>query len=481
MDFIVPFITGLTTGGLSCLAVQGGLLAGSIAHEVEQSINDRAASGRAIRDRSAVVPPARRDTRTLPPAGAGRPGAKAAGKPGQAGKPGAKAARAKASPASPAAAACARSGTAQVARAVPRTEAPTVRLQAARPIVLFLSAKLVAYTILGFLLGLLGSVLQLSTMTQAIMQAAIGIFMVGTALRMFNVHPIFRYFALEPPRFVTRYIRRKAKDQANAVTPLFLGALTILIPCGVTQAMMAVAIGTGNAVAGAVTMFAFILGTSPVFFIIAYLATRLGSRLEANFMRAVAIVVLVLGLVSIDAGLTLAGWPYSFSNLRLAWSTAQAEAADASGQVAAGPRPTITPPSPSPAYGEGALLGPPSPRGGSAQSGKSSQTANSASAGSSSGSSAEATGGNVVTINVAGNGYSPRVSHARANQPLQMALVTKNTGGCARAFVIPSLQLQKVLPATGTTTINVPAQKPGTKLYYSCSMGMYNGVIIFDA
>ncbi|MGB3217969.1 MAG: hypothetical protein WBV59_02345 [Anaerolineae bacterium] len=33
---ILAFITGLTTGGLSCLAVQGGLLAGSIASEVEQ-------------------------------------------------------------------------------------------------------------------------------------------------------------------------------------------------------------------------------------------------------------------------------------------------------------------------------------------------------------------------------------------------------------------------------------------------------------
>src|SRR5574342_121073 len=32
----VAFITGLTTGGLSCLAVQGGLLASSLAHQIEQ-------------------------------------------------------------------------------------------------------------------------------------------------------------------------------------------------------------------------------------------------------------------------------------------------------------------------------------------------------------------------------------------------------------------------------------------------------------
>ena len=108
--------------------------------------------------------------------------------------------------------------------------------------------------------------------------------MVGTALRILNVHPIFRYFVLEPPSAVTRFIRRKAKGEASAVTPLFLGALTVLIPCGVTQAMMAVAMGTGSPVTGATTMFAFILGTSPVFFIVAYLATQLGAKLEKSFI-----------------------------------------------------------------------------------------------------------------------------------------------------------------------------------------------------
>ncbi len=35
-QLIVAFVTGITTGGLSCLAVQGGLLASSLAHQIEQ-------------------------------------------------------------------------------------------------------------------------------------------------------------------------------------------------------------------------------------------------------------------------------------------------------------------------------------------------------------------------------------------------------------------------------------------------------------
>ena len=245
---LLAFITGLTTGGLSCLAVQGGLLASSIANEVEQSLQKQSTQ----------------------------------------------------------------------AQREPGTASQQLQVRAGRPILLFLTAKLIAYTLLGFVLGWVGSVFQLTPTMRAILLVAIGVFMVGNALRMLNVHPIFRYFVLEPPSFVTRYIRRKSKDQSSALTPLFLGALTVFIPCGVTQAMMAVAMATGSPVAGATIMFAFVLGTSPVFFAVAYLATTLGARLEKNFMRIVAVIVLVLGLISIDSGLTLAGWPYSVSNLRMA-------------------------------------------------------------------------------------------------------------------------------------------------------------------
>ena len=35
---LIAFITGLTTGGLSCLAVQGGLLTASLANQMEQDL-----------------------------------------------------------------------------------------------------------------------------------------------------------------------------------------------------------------------------------------------------------------------------------------------------------------------------------------------------------------------------------------------------------------------------------------------------------
>jgi sulfite exporter TauE/SafE len=347
---ILAFLTGLTTGGLSCLAVQGGLLAGSLANQVEKDVQQAAA---------------------------------------QRGKKG--------------------------------SIQPNAS-QSALSIVLFLLAKVAAYTLLGFLLGWLGSLLQLNGMLRAMLMLLIGIFMVGNALRMLDVHPFFRNFVIEPPSAVTRYLRRTAKNGTEIGTPLFLGALTVLIPCGITQAMMATAMATGNPLEGAALMFAFTLGTSPVFFLVAYLATQIGARLEKWFMRFVAVVVLILGLISVNSGLTLMGSPLAASN----WLPNN--------------NPSNTNAQPAPA-------------GDSATS---------------------------LTINVGNDGYLPYTSHAQADVPITLNLVTKNTVSCARAFEIPSLGVSEILPQTGSVSVTIPAQKAGSTLRYSCSMGMYDGEIVFD-
>jgi sulfite exporter TauE/SafE len=333
-QYLLALITGLTTGGLSCLAVQGGLLATALERRVEKTV---------------------------------------------AAKP------------------------------------------SALPILLFLAAKLLAYTALGFLLGALGSVFQLNPFTRAALLILIGVFMLGNALRMFNIHPIFRYFAIEPPKFITRGIRKTAKDD-SWLTPVFLGALTVFIPCGVTQAMMAVAISSGDALQGGMLMFAFTLGTSPVFFVVSYLATKLGERAEAIFARVVAVIVLLVGLFSIDSGLNLMGLP---SISRYVQAAAQPVAENA---------PEIDPSAPL---------------------------------------------SDTLTLEARNNGYFPVKLAALAGVPVKLNVVTDKTQSCSRAFVIPDLGVETILPETGTVPIDIPAQKAGYQMFFTCSMGMYTGVIEF--
>lgn len=348
--YLLAFFTGLTTGGLSCLAVQGGLLASSLERQMEQDLVNH-------------------------PAPSGRRRAKALGRP--------------------------------------------QRGRMALPILLFLGAKVVAYTLLGFLLGAIGSVFQFNIAMRAALLIAIGIFMLGNALRMFNVHPIFRYFAIEPPKFITRYIRRVSKNEAW-FAPVFLGALTVAIPCGVTQVMMASAMATGNAWQSAGLMLAFTLGTSPVFFAVSLLATEMGARLDALFMRLVAVVILILGLVSVDSGMTLLGMPSVGSRLQALVQPTQVTQSAPTGKPAE------------------------------------------------------------LILHAENDGYIPHTLHAKAKSQIKLSVITKETYSCALSFVIPAINFEKLLPSNGVTVIDIPPQEQGTVMPFTCSMGMYTGEIIFD-
>jgi len=359
MEIWVAFITGLTTGGLSCMAVQGGLLAGSLASQLEEEMQH---------------------TRIK-------------------------------------------------------------NLHIASPILLFLLAKLAAYTLLGFLLGALGSMLQLTLAMRAVLQFLIGVFMIGNALRMLNVHPFFRIFSFGPPVALTRFIRKLSKKETTWITPLALGALTVLIPCGVTQTMMAVALGSANPLFGAAIMFAFVLGTSPVFFALVYLAARLGTKLEKNFTRFAAAIILILGILAINSGMNLLGSPFSLNRLVGLESSATVLTADARA-------PEISVPEINQALAASAAQENPQPL--------------------------------ELTLYVNNNGYEPQTLYAAADRQITLNLVTENTRSCSRAFTIPELNIEQILAETGTQIIEIPPQSAGKVLAFSCSMGMYTGQIVFD-
>ena len=361
---LLAFVTGLTTGGLSCFAVQGGLLTSSIASFAEKN---------------------------------------------------------------------------------------SPRSKLLQPILLFLTSKLVVYTLLGFLLGWIGTVFFPSAAARGWVQILVGIFMVGNGLRMLNVHPFFRIFTFEPPKKITRMIRRTAKGgDENVSTPLVLGALTVLIPCGVTQVMMATAVGTGSPWMGAAILFAFVLGASPTFFGVTYLATRLSAMFEKNFFRILGTAILLLGFYSVETGLVLTGSPLSVTRIM---NNARANSSwlDQTGSGAASTdRPTVN----IPALNEG-LNGPES---GPLDMGDSTD----------------------LRIDVYNTRYSPDLIYAPADKPIKLTLVTDGVYSCALAFVIPDLNQEVLLLNSGETTIDIPPQPAGKKMDFMCSMGMFTGQIIYQ-
>lgn len=288
------------------------------------------------------------------------------------------------------------------------------------PILAFLGAKLVAYTALGMLLGLLGSFFQLSLTGRAILQILVALFMIGTAANLLNIHPIFRYFVIQPPRFLTRMVRNQSQSR-RVFAPAILGAFTIFIPCGTTQAMMALAIASGSPLSGALILFAFVLGTSPIFFVLGYLATRLGEVFQGRFMRLAAAAIMLLAVFNLNNALALAGNRFT---VQAVWDNVYCTVAFCNSD----PR----------------LLH-------------------------------DVAAADTVNINFHATGYEADRTTIRAGSQLTLNLVNGDGRGCIQAFTIPALGVQEIVPVGTEKTIKITAPNQPGVLSFMCSMGMFQG------
>lgn len=331
MTPLTALLTGLTTGGLTCMAVQGGLLFGVLARQEEDH------------------PSGRHWSRLL------------------------------------------------------------------LPVAAFLIAKITAYTILGLGLGWLGNKVALTTTAKLWLQTFASLFMIVAGIRLIVPHWL-PWLSFNPPASVRRLVRRSAKSQM-LVAPAVLGLLTILIPCGTTQAMEVAAIATGRAAQAAGIMFGFTLGTAPLFLLVGVLAK--GTTIFQSRLRyAAAALVVGLGLFSFNSVLTSLDSPYSVQNEARAFRTA---------------------------FG--------------------------ANGGEPSGTAADT----MAEINVMGNGYSPNEVTVKAGTPVSLALKTKGGLGCTSVFRIPKLNIEQNLPQEGTTLVTATFE-PG-QYTFTCGMGMFRGTI----
>lgn len=340
MDLWLIFLTGLTVGGLTCLAVQGGLLASAIATREEEDLLEG-------------------DKRKV----------------------------------------------------------------SSLPVLAFLVTKLVAYTILGFILGAFGSAVALSDSARVVMQLLAATYMIIVALNLLDVHPIFRYAIIQPPKFLTKMIRNTSRSK-DIFAPALLGALTVFIPCGTTLAMEAFAISSGSPILGAAIMGVFVLGTTPLFFGLGFITSILGDTFKRKFFKLAGVLVLYLGITTFNGSLILAGSPVNLDTLR--------------GMI--------------PIYID---------LGGGAVTNSNIQVEN---------------GIQVGILSVFAGGYSPNYFQVKAGSPVRLNLYTQGGLGCTSQFRIPSLGISKDLPLNGKDIVEfVPTQKG--KILFTCSMGMYSGVI----
>lgn len=176
-------------------------------------------------------------------------------------------------------------------------------MNAFRPPFEYNAGRVISYTVIGGLVGSLGSVVSFTGNARGIVQLVAGVFMVIMGLNMIGVMPSLSKLVPALPKALGIKVGRFQSGRR----PLIVGLLNGLMPCGPLQAMQLYALSTGSFGGGALSMFFFSLGTVPLMFGLGAVSSMLSRKFKGGLMVAGAVLVVFLGVVMFGNGLSLSG------------------------------------------------------------------------------------------------------------------------------------------------------------------------------
>lgn len=294
----------------------------------------------------------------------------------------------------------------------------STRLARMRPVLLFVGGRVLSYTILGGLLGVVGSILTPSPLVTAMLIILAAVYMLSMGLEMLHIAPAWlkRWMPRMPKNFSHRIMDAEAKE--HPLAPFGLGAATFFLPCGFTQALQLYAITTGSFATGASTLLAFALGTAPALLALGFASNSLKGKAGRFFFQFSGALVVVLGLWNIQNALAIVGYPLSLPSFA------------------------------SPSVSQAALSNGKDPN--------------------------VVMEGNTQVVKMAiDGGYQPSHVTLQAGKPVRWEVDAINAGGCTSVLVSRQLGIQKLL-TPGKNVFEFTPTEPG-EIAFSCSMGMFRG------
>jgi sulfite exporter TauE/SafE len=182
------------------------------------------------------------------------------------------------------------------------SRAAALRSQAA-PVAAFLAGKLASHAALGAALGLAGAALPAGASMRGAAQVAVGALVLALGLGQLATPGPRR------PAGRCRGGRDRCDRGAPPGVPAAAGAgfATVLVPCGVTVAVEALAAASGSMVAGAAVMAVFVAGTWPLFGMLGLLARGAVTAWRGRLRLVTGAALVAAGAWTALGGLAAAG------------------------------------------------------------------------------------------------------------------------------------------------------------------------------
>lgn len=287
------------------------------------------------------------------------------------------------------------------------------------PHIFFNLGRIGGFALLGALLGALGSMIQPSVGFVGVLTAVVAAIMVLLGLQLLELFPRLSAWKLTLPKWVAKIfgVQTHSQKEYSHGRAALLGALTFFLPCGFTQAVQLFVVTQGDILQGALIMGTFALGTAPGLLGVGGLSSIAKGTLGRYFFRAAGIAVITLGVFNFGNGLNL---------LNLGSASSVVPETEETVRESVG--------------GEAMKKEP-----------------------------------QVIRMTQEADGYYPNEFTVKKGQSVQWVIDSKESYSCAVSLVAPKAGVRKVLQP-GENVVTFTPKTVGD-IPFSCSMGMYRGVI----
>ncbi|MBU1202782.1 sulfite exporter TauE/SafE family protein [Patescibacteria group bacterium] len=180
-----------------------------------------------------------------------------------------------------------------------------------KPHLLFHLGRLFTFFILGGVLGLIGSWVNISQNFTSWFTIFIALVLFWLALNILGFVPSLSTLGIRMPKKSMR-VWKKLQQSEHVMAPIVLGAFTFFLPCGFTQSMQLFAMSSGSFIVGGMTMFLFALGTLPVLFGLGVATTRFKNMKTVVLQKTIGFVVFFFAFYTLSSGLALQGLDINF-------------------------------------------------------------------------------------------------------------------------------------------------------------------------
>lgn len=284
-------------------------------------------------------------------------------------------------------------------------------------VILYNIGRIISYTILGGIMGLIGSLFNISGLPyyiKTMIMVIAGIFMLFFGLNIIGI----KWF-----RKITSLLYFNNLNSKSNKPSLLVGIMNGLMPCGPLQAMQMYVISTGSFIKGALSMLMFSFGTVPLMMGMGFVSTLFSKNKISKIYKLSGALIIILGLITINNGLSLSGKGFVINNIgrNISYKNIDNNAID--------------------------------------------NTKN----------STKQLKEDIQVIKMVADyyGYTPNIFEVEKGKPVKLIIDAQELYSCNNEIVIPSLNITKKLEEGENIIEFIPTKD----VYFSCWMGMLNGVI----